>query len=248
MEIMNLKQQILLLDGASDLPDAFLENICKIATQQNKINDQKWLKNSVTTALKRYNQQQAQKKEKELKHLPQKSQNIIEVTYEKKNIKEEFKKKKEVNIQKRIINQDVNDLYHLIEQLPRIENIKNTFPNIDRLAIKYIINNHGLWTLKLIALFKDPTKIFTDWAVHFTYALRHGFNIQKCIELNFHKDSDFMYSTVINSKEYLDNSHVRKEYWKWKRKENRENYRRKKNEMENKLKISGDDICINKSV
>ena len=28
-----------------------------------------------------------------------------------------------------------------------------------------------------------------------------------------------MYSTIINSKEYLDSVNIRKEYWKWKRKE-----------------------------
>lgn len=248
METMELKQKILLIDGASELPDSFIVNICKLAFQQNKINDQKWLKNSITTALKRYNQQQIQKKEKELKLLNQKSQEVKEVVDRHNNVKVQFKIKKDHNVQNEIINQEVDKLYDLIDQLPRIDSIKNTFPNIDGLAVKYIINNHGFWTLKLIALFKDPSKIFTDWAVQFTYALRHGFNIHKCIELNFHKDPDFMYSTVINSKEYLENSHVRKEYWKWKRRENRENYRRKKNEMKNNLKIIDDDICNNKIV
>ncbi len=194
-----LQQKLFLIEGASELPNAFIDNICKVAIQQKKDNDQKWLKNSVATALKRYKQQQELKKEKELKQKEISNKNII-------------------NNPKKV-QCESNNLYNLIELLPRLESFLKYFPKIEKIAFKYIINNHGLWTLKLLSVLKDPSKIHTEWAVQFTHTLRFGFNLQKCIELEFHKNPDFMYETVINSKHYLDNIGIRKEYWKWKRKE-----------------------------
>ncbi|WP_186650318.1 hypothetical protein [Fluviispira vulneris] len=248
MDTLELKQKILVIDGAIELPESFIENICKLAIQQNKVNDAKWMKNSISNALKRFKQQLLQKKEKELRLQNQKSIKVTQEEDKQINLKKESRKLNNCKTQKILSNQEFNESYEIIQQLPRIENLRLVFPNIDGLAIRYIINNHGFWTLKLMSLFKDTSKIFTDWAIHFTYTLRYGFNIKKCIELNFHKDPNFMYETIINSKEYLENSHVRKEYWKWKRKENRENYRRKKNKIQNDTKINSDDICKDKGV
>lgn len=213
MDKINFKQKLLKIENASDLPDSFIENICKIALQQDKTNDIKWIKKSILTATNRYKQQQEQKKQKELKQ-------VIKIN-------------KEVKVNENVTKQDNKQLYHLIEQLPRVESFFKCFPKIEKIAFKYIINNHGLWTLKLLSILRDPSKIHTEWAVHFTYVLRYGFNIQKCVELNFHNEPDLMYSTIINSKEYLDSVNIRKEYWKWKRKEKKKIFNETKKRNEN---------------
>ncbi|WP_397601607.1 hypothetical protein [Silvanigrella sp.] len=213
MDKINFKQKLLKIENASDLPESFIENICKIALQQDKTDDLKWITKSILTASNRFKQQQEQKKEKELK------QNI--------------KNKKEVRASENTTIHDNEGLYQLIEQLPRVESFLKFFPKIEKIAFKYIINNHGLWTLKLLSVLREPNKIHTEWAVHFTFVLRFGFNIQKCVELNFHNEPDLMYTTVINSKEYLDSANIRKEYWKWKRKEKKRIFNEVKKRNEN---------------
>ena len=130
MDKINFKHKLLKIENASDLPESFIENICKIALQQDKTNDLKWIKKSILTASNRYKQQQEQKKEKELK--------------------QSIKNNKEVKAIENITNHDNEGLYHLIEQLPRVESFLKCFPKIEKIEFKYIINNHGLWTLKLL--------------------------------------------------------------------------------------------------
>ena len=139
---------------------------------------------------------------------------------------------------------DKNNLKEYYNLLPKIDNFLRKFRKIERVGIRYIVSNNGIWTLRLLGLLRDPRRIFSEWAVHFTSVLSHDYGIEKCIKMNFHNDPDLMYKTVTESQEFIDRTYIRKEYRKWRKKEIKIQARIYKEKSNNEVKKSNNDNCF----
>jgi len=214
---------ILSIDEANGLPEAFIKNIYKLAEEQNKFSNIKWIKKMLQSAQKRH---LTQLKQKELKQLS------------------ENQSKQQNNLTQTDNSLDKNNLKEYYNLLPKIDNFLRKFRKIERVGIRYIVSNNGIWTLRLLGLLRDPRRIFSEWAVHFTSVLSHDYGIEKCIKMNFHNDPDLMYKTVTESQEFIDRTYIRKEYRKWRKKEIKIQARIHKEKSNNEVKKSNNDNCF----
>jgi hypothetical protein len=196
---------------AKELPDSFLQNIYKIGLEQNRLSDEKWLKKMLLNAIKKYESQSKNKKEK-----------VKKENTETKVVKNEMKEKK-VNFSKEHKERkNYRDEYkELVNKLPFIDNkgLYKLFPRVKISAIVYIKLNYGLYTLRLLSILEDKNKIYTGFSIKFCSTIAKDFRVKNIIEPGLHMNHNLLYETVTQHKNYANKEEEILKYISW-RKEN----------------------------
>ncbi|BBH54695.1 hypothetical protein [Fluviispira sanaruensis] len=209
----DLNEKILKLKEAEGLPESFILNIIKIANEQDKFSDQKWIKKMLINAKIKHEQQSKYKIKKEFNN---KDQNKIEkINLLNKESKQSFSEKN----------------FQIIEAqkcLPYLEKYPKVFPRVSFAALVFIQKKYGFWTLRMLSVLEDKNKIYTNFAIKFASVLSTEINIQNCIDLGLHKNPELLYKTVVSNPKYIENKSEIEKYHEWKKNE----YFERKKEMD----------------
>lgn len=196
------KDKILKMKEADGLPDSFIENILKIANEQEKFSDLKWIKKMLINAKVKYEQQ----------------------------LKIKLKKQNEIKIEKTkpLKLEEKFQFIEALKELPYIENYPKLFPRVSFAALVFIQKKYGFWTLRMLSVLEDKSKIYTNFAIKFTSVLFSEINLQECIKLELHKNPDLLYKTIVSNNKYVDNKCEIEKFNNWKKNE----YFERKREVE----------------
>lgn len=200
-----IKQKIMSYPEASTLPEPTIDNIIKIAIEQNKLSDSKWFIKMLGDANKKYQQALEAKAKKEAKKLEtpsvkNKDQEFIDKPKSKLNSHKESPSfetrydsptdlKKLSDKQKREPLFQKDELQHL---LPHVPNLRSLYPNLKNVTWFYLLKNYGDWPLIVMAVFPDREKIFPSWTIQAAATLKE-IGLKTILELELHKDADALY-------------------------------------------------------
>ncbi len=202
--IADLNEKILKMKEAEGLPENFILNIIKIANEQNKFSDQKWIKKMLINAKIKLEQQSKYKTKKEFGN---KNLNKIEkINLLDKECKQTFSEK---NLQ----------IIEAQKYLPFLEKYPKVFPRVSFAALVFIQKKYGFWTLRMLSVLEDKNKIYTNFAIKFASVLATEINIQNCINLGLHKNPELLYKTVVSNQKYIENKIEIEKYHEWKKNE-----------------------------
>ena len=187
LTIEEIKKLIISLPEANDIPINFIENIAKIAIQQNKISNTTWIIKMLDDARKKHSQALLLKKQKLLKKESEKSNKIENKS--KVEAKSLFFKKDELE-----------------HKLPYIKNLRNEYPKLSNVTWYYILENYGQWPLIVMSVFKEKDKLYPQWAVQCAATLS-AIGLKTILELNLHVNSDELYNYLkakVNFRNYYE--------------------------------------------
>lgn len=173
LTIEEVKKLIFNLPESNDIPDKFIENIAKIAIQQNKISNIPWILKMLGDARKKHSQALVHKNQKLLKNQTVK--------------KDEFENRSKVKSKILLFKKD-----KLEYKLPYVKNLRNKYPKLSNITWYYILENYGQWPLIVMSIFNDRDKLYPQWTVQCAAALS-GIGLKTILELNLHENSDELY-------------------------------------------------------
>ncbi len=208
--IAEYKDKILKMKEAEGLPDSFIENIVKIANEQEKFSDLKWVRKMLVNAKVKYEQQLKVKPKKQVRTKPE---NITSL--------------KCVDKQQYLIDKNFQ-LNEILKELPYIENYPKLFPRVSFAALVFIQKKYGFWTLRMLSVLDDKNKIYTNFAIKFTSVLYSEIGLQESIKAELHKNPDLLYKTIVSNSKYIDSKSEIEKFFNWKKNE----YFERKKEVE----------------
>jgi hypothetical protein len=208
--IAEYKDKILKMKEAEGLPDSFIENIVKIANEQEKFSDLKWVRKMLVNAKVKYEQQLKVKSKKQVEIKPE---SITSLKYVEKQ---------------QYLNEKNFQLNEILKELPYIENYPKLFPRVSFAALVFIQKKYGFWTLRMLSVLEDKSKIYTNFAIKFTSVLYSEIGLQESIKAELHKNPDLLYKTIVSNGKYIDSKSEIEKFLNWKKNE----YFERKKEVE----------------
>lgn len=200
-----IKQKIMSYPDATELPESIIDNIVKVALEQNKLSDSKWFIKMLADAKKKQLQAleaKAKKETKKIEFLKKKEQELdarLKATKIRKleNQPGESPSDPSLSLSSLVDEQNKNsdplfqkdELRHL---LPYVKNLRSLYPNLKNITWFYILKNYGDWPLIVMTIFPEREKIFPNWTVQAAATLKE-IGLKKILELELHKDPDALY-------------------------------------------------------
>lgn len=190
-----IKKIILTYPEANGLPENIIQNIAKIAAQQNKFDKPSWILKMLNDAKKKFEQSLMARKTKI-------GIGNKETVCDKSFVKE---------VKSKVLFFKKDELEY---GLPYIKNLRNYYPKLSNITWNYILENYSQWPLIVMTIFPERERLFPQWTVQCAATLS-DIGLKKILDLNLDKNPDELYKFLKENGDFQKHHSHRKKYIKF---------------------------------